>query len=399
MTVPFHILFQEGHATSLRTAHKASEHRSRQQQRIGLGELRNDGRLTKTKARHKRAQETASEVTKPSKKQALESTGRRFGHVATEGKPEGIRERPKEAFGRPKTVSSRTEGVMPLEGSDAEDDAIVCDECQLVENQELLLVCASRQCTSIHHVYCVLPELYEMPEGEWFCRVCQRDSTGAKKGRNARGGHKGPANVMKDHSKGKGQQTKVRDASLDGSKAEYMQDQMIQSRAPNSKPRERGGRVSEQSSEIQKGSSRKSPVASERPGTFPVGPPPQCNYPACGAQAYYGHKDPQKYGALRTIVPTCCAKHKQSDMKRFGGRLCEVRGCVTRATFAFEGEKGRRCASHLEQGMLQVASDPCRTKGCTRTASYGFPGERKRTACADHAKAGMVSHNGSAVLH
>jgi hypothetical protein len=320
--------------------------------------------------------------------------------VATKGKPEGIRERPEEASGRrPKTVSSKEEGVVPLEGSDAEDDAIVGDECKLVENQDLLLVCAGSQCTTVQHVYCILPELYEMPEGEWFCRVCQRDSKGAKKGGNARGGHKGPANVMKDHSKGKSQQTEVRDASLDGSKAEYMQDQEIQSRA-NSKLRERGGRVSEQSSEIQKESlaSRESPGASKRPGTFPVEPPPLCNHPNCGGQAYYGHKDPQKFGALRTIVPTCCARHRTSDMKRVGGRMCEVRGCVTRATFAFETEMGRRCASHLEQGKMQVASDPCRNERCTRSASYGFPGESKRTACARHAKAGMVSQNGTAVL-
>jgi hypothetical protein len=153
--------------------------------------------MTTKKACQKRAGETASELWKPPKKQAkLESTSQKFGHVATEEKPEGIRaQRPEEASDRPKSVSRKTNGE-----SDAEDDYIVCNECVLVENQDLLLVCTGRQCTTILHLYCILPELYEMPEGKWFCRVC-RDSKGPRNGGNARGGLKG-ANVMKDRSKG-----------------------------------------------------------------------------------------------------------------------------------------------------------------------------------------------------
>lgn len=269
-------------------------------------------------------------------------------------------------------------------------DELVCKRCETIENQELILQCASGKCATILHVYCVLPELYDIPEGDWYCGRCQQGLKGPGNGSAARGRDKG-VDAVTDSSKESGHQSggfreKGAKDDLQGQGA-LLSPTKSTLRAQEGVLEENLGRAKKRQRKRRKGT---------KPSSFPVDPPPLCRQPGCREKAYYGH--PELFGALRLIVPRRCAKHRFHQMMRIGGPLCEVRACFRRANFAFEEERQRRCASHMESGMVRVTRSlvyMCRQKGCTSTASYRFDGEKARTACAKYAEPGMVSQYGT----
>jgi hypothetical protein len=60
------------------------------------------------------------------------------------------------------------------ESESNEKDDLECVTCGGLENPDLLLQCASGCCATLQHVYCVTPELYDMPKGDWLCNSCKQ---------------------------------------------------------------------------------------------------------------------------------------------------------------------------------------------------------------------------------
>ncbi|KAJ3216040.1 hypothetical protein HDU67_010000 [Dinochytrium kinnereticum] len=61
--------------------------------------------------------------------------------------------------------------VVDSSGDD-EINAIVCSRCNTDENEEELLLCDA--CNSGTHIYCLVPKLPKIPDGDWFCsRACE----------------------------------------------------------------------------------------------------------------------------------------------------------------------------------------------------------------------------------
>jgi hypothetical protein len=94
------------------------------------------------------------------------------------------------------------------------------------------------------------------------------------------------------------------------------------------------------------------------------------------------------YGFPKTNVMTSkdryCVKHKDPNTMIYLSReLCEVDGCMTRASLGIPGGKPRRCSKHKESTMEDVTHKKCAEKGCNIQPGYGDV-FGKPTHCAKH---------------
>lgn len=217
--------------------------------------------------------------------------------------------------------------------------ALVCDECDSRENQELMLRCAARGCSTIVHVYCLDEEMEAMPSGEWFCAECE-------KGREEQDGTEGRCSASRSR------RCSIRDPS--GTEPEITTE---------------SGQQDE----------------SDQRSRYVLGGPPMCEHPGCTERAWFGER---RRGAT---VPQVCYMHKSPGMVRKNTRICEVRGCTKAAHYNFPDGKGRRrCGAHKEDGMFAL-SNLCAVKGCFTMASFGWSPGRKPTRCSLHKCEGMVT--------
>jgi hypothetical protein len=227
----------------------------------------------------------------------------------------------------------------PAKESASGQAVLLCDECDNAENQELMLRCAARGCSTIVHVYCLDGEMEAMPTGEWFCTKCEigREEQNGREGRHSasrsrRGSERGPSVTKPEVSTEPGQQ------GGSGHRSRYV-----------------------------------------------LGGPPVCQQPGCTARAWYGEHQ------RGTAVPEVCYMHKSPGMVRKRAPICEVRGCTKVASYDFPGEKGRRrCNAHKEDGMFNLPR-LCEFKGCLLVASFGSSLGRKSTRCSLHRCDGMVT--------
>jgi hypothetical protein len=51
-------------------------------------------------------------------------------------------------------------------------EAVACERCKDVGDDEELLLCDSRNCNRGYHLGCLTPVLTEVPDGDWFCPMC-----------------------------------------------------------------------------------------------------------------------------------------------------------------------------------------------------------------------------------
>ncbi|EKX47051.1 hypothetical protein GUITHDRAFT_137670 [Guillardia theta CCMP2712] len=67
--------------------------------------------------------------------------------------------------------SMEVEGVNPAEVADPWE-YVTCKKCGLSEGDERMILCDG--CDDAYHVECTWPRLSQVPEGEWFCKVCRK---------------------------------------------------------------------------------------------------------------------------------------------------------------------------------------------------------------------------------
>ena len=61
--------------------------------------------------------------------------------------------------------------------TDESDNDAGCEVCGDDQDAANLLLCDG--CPAAYHVYCLEPELEEIPEGDWYCPSCVADGTAA----------------------------------------------------------------------------------------------------------------------------------------------------------------------------------------------------------------------------
>ena len=58
-------------------------------------------------------------------------------------------------------------------------------------------------------------------------------------------------------------------------------------------------------------------------------------------------------------------------------KRCEHDGCITRASYNYEGEKELRyCVTHKLPGMMDIMTKRCEHEGCITIASYGYRNQK-----------------------
>jgi superfamily II DNA or RNA helicase len=112
----------------------------------------------------------------PSKQQRSSSypsnagTGKPYGRGR--GRPRGRggrgRGRPR---GRPRKKKDATTKV-PAEVDVVRDDDVACLSCKRVDNDSCMILCDG--CDNARHTFCCEPPLDRVPEGDWYCGVCEK---------------------------------------------------------------------------------------------------------------------------------------------------------------------------------------------------------------------------------
>ena len=76
-------------------------------------------------------------------------------------------------------------GVRCAVCSPARDTTQACSTCKVADNDDRMLLCDG--CDKGFHMYCMAPQLVNVPTGQWFCEHCrpQRNS-GTHDARHAR---------------------------------------------------------------------------------------------------------------------------------------------------------------------------------------------------------------------
>ncbi|GAQ87548.1 BRCT domain-containing protein [Klebsormidium nitens] len=62
-----------------------------------------------------------------------------------------------------------------------EEDDVACGVCGRVDQEAEMVLCDGRggQCDLAVHIFCMAPPLKQVPEGDWFCSICQEGQGGA----------------------------------------------------------------------------------------------------------------------------------------------------------------------------------------------------------------------------
>lgn len=63
-------------------------------------------------------------------------------------------------------------GEAPTTGKVGFDFSGRCTVCERVDHEESILLCDGPDCNRETHMYCLWPPLLAVPEGEWFCDLC-----------------------------------------------------------------------------------------------------------------------------------------------------------------------------------------------------------------------------------
>lgn len=71
-----------------------------------------------------------------------------------------------------------------LEAEDSvieEEDDVACGVCGRVDQEAEMVLCDGRggQCDVAVHIFCMAPPLEHVPEGDWFCSICQEGQKAA----------------------------------------------------------------------------------------------------------------------------------------------------------------------------------------------------------------------------
>ena len=92
-------------------------------------------------------------------------------------KPKSTPKKPtksKSKRGKSSKKDSSCSSESDLEISDDENEVeSKCVKCNKVKARQILLLCDG--CDAAHHLTCLKPVLNEVPEGDWFCGICEHD--------------------------------------------------------------------------------------------------------------------------------------------------------------------------------------------------------------------------------
>jgi PHD-finger len=72
-------------------------------------------------------------------------------------------------------ASSKSQPVIDVEPM--EIGVTICSVCGGSEEEDLVLLCDGEGCTNEIHMYCLKPIVTAVPEGDWYCPVCDADGS------------------------------------------------------------------------------------------------------------------------------------------------------------------------------------------------------------------------------
>ena len=74
-------------------------------------------------------------------------------------------------------AAAREAGLAGRKGAAVDVDQAACVVCHSLEDDSNMLLCDG--CDRGHHIYCVVPPLDAIPDGDWFCAACTASKNGA----------------------------------------------------------------------------------------------------------------------------------------------------------------------------------------------------------------------------
>jgi hypothetical protein len=109
----------------------------------------------------------------PQKVEQIETPAKQKA-ATTPKKPAATKSKSKSRSKSKKNNSSCSESELEISDDDDDDEVeSKCVKCSKVKARQILLLCDG--CDAGYHLTCLKPLLNEVPEGDWFCGICEHD--------------------------------------------------------------------------------------------------------------------------------------------------------------------------------------------------------------------------------